>query len=143
MNREELERLDDQGMKAWDSHDAQGFADMFADDLLLRDVASPDPIRSKEGVAAYAQAWFTAFPDMSVKTTNRVIGDDSVAAEVEFRGTNTGPMMMAGKEIPPTGKTVVGKGTYFARAKDGKAVEFNSYPDIAGLMMQLGFMPPM
>ena len=25
----------------------------------------------------------------------------------------------------------------------GKIVEFNSYPDIAGLMMQLGFMPQM
>ena len=27
--------------------------------------------------------------------------------------------------------------------KEGKAVEFNSYPDIAGLMIQLGFMPEM
>jgi len=26
---------------------------------------------------------------------------------------------------------------------DGKAVEFNSYPDVADLMMQLGFMPEM
>lgn len=49
--------------------------------------------------------------------------------------------MMAGKEIPPTGKSVVGKGTYFARVKGGKVVELNSYPDIAGMMMQLGFMP--
>jgi hypothetical protein len=26
---------------------------------------------------------------------------------------------------------------------EGKVVEFNSYPDIAGMMMQLGFMPQM
>jgi len=45
--------------------------------------------------------------------------DDAVAAEVQFTGTNTGPMMMAGKEIPPTGKPVVGKGTYFARVRNG------------------------
>jgi hypothetical protein len=37
----------------------------------------------------------------------------------------------------------IGKGTYFARVKGGKIVEFNSYPDIAGMMMQLGFMPQM
>jgi predicted ester cyclase len=91
----------------------------------------------------YAQGWFTAFPDMSVKQTNRVVSDDAVAVEVRFIGTNTGPMTMAGKEIPPTGKSVPGKGTYFARAKDGKIVEFNSYPDVAGLMMQLGFTPQM
>jgi hypothetical protein len=46
---------------------------------------------------------------MSVKQTNRVVSDEAVAAEVHFTGTNTGPMMMAGKEIPPTGKSVVGK----------------------------------
>jgi predicted ester cyclase len=51
--------------------------------------------------------------------------------------------MMAGKEIPPTGRGVVGKATYFVRVKNGKVVEFNSYPDIAGMMMQLGFMPRM
>jgi predicted ester cyclase len=80
---------------------------------------------------------------MSVKQTNRVVSDEAVAAEVQFTGTNTGPMMMAGKDIPPTGKSVVGKGTYFARVKGGKVVEFNSYPDMAGMMMQLGFMPQM
>jgi predicted ester cyclase len=62
----------------------------------------------------------SAFPDMSVKQMNRVVSDDAVAAEVQFTGTNTGPMMMAGKEIPPTGRGVVGKGTYFARVKNGK-----------------------
>ena len=143
MSREELERIDDQGMASWDSHDAQAFADLFADDFVLTDVAVPEPIRTKEGVHAYAQTWFTAFPDMSVKQTNRVVGDDSVAAQVEFTGTNTGPMAMGGKEIPPTGKSVVGRGAYFARLRDGKIVEFNGHPDIAGMMMQLGFMPPM
>jgi steroid delta-isomerase-like uncharacterized protein len=143
MSREEVERIDDQGMAAWDTHDAQAFASIFADDFALNDVAMPDPITERDGVHAYAQAWFTAFPDMSVKQTNRVVSDDAVAAEVVFTGTNTGPMMMAGKEIPPTGKSATGKGTYFARVRDGKVVEFNSYPDIAGLMMQLGFMPEM
>jgi steroid delta-isomerase-like uncharacterized protein len=143
MSREDVERIDDQGMAAWDAHDAQGFANIFADDFALNDVATPQPITEKDAVLAFAQAWFTAFPDMSVKQTNRVVSDDAVAAEVQFTGTNSGPMMMAGKEIPPTGKTVIGRGTYFARVRDGKVVEFNSYPDIAGMMMQLGFMPAM
>src|SRR6266508_6091166 len=84
---------------------------------------------SPNAVAAQVtQGWFTAFPDMSVKQMNRVVSDDAVAAEVQFTGTNTGPVMMAGKEIPPTGRGVVGKGTYFVRVKNGKVVEFNSYP---------------
>ena len=143
MSREEIESIDDQGMAAWDGHDAEAFANLFADQFVANDIALPEPITTKDGVRQYAQTWFTAFPDMSVKLTNRVVGDDAVAAEVQFTGTNTGPMMMAGKEIPPTGKSVIGRGTYFARVKGGKIVEFNSYPDIAGMMMQLGFMAPM
>jgi steroid delta-isomerase-like uncharacterized protein len=143
MAREDIEQIDERGMAAWEGHNAQAFLDIFADEFVLNDVAMPEPIREKDGVRAYAQAWFTAFPDMSIKQTNRVMSDDAVAAEVEFTGTNTGPMMMGGKEIPPTGKMVVGRGTYFARVRDGKVVEFNSYPDIAGMMMQLGFMPEM
>jgi steroid delta-isomerase-like uncharacterized protein len=143
MSREEIERLDDQGMAAWDTHDADAFADLFADRFAINDIAVPEPITTKDGARQYAQDWFTAFPDMSIKQTNRVVSDDAVAAEVQFTGMNTGPMMMAGKEIPPTGKSVMGKGVYIARVKDGKVVEFNSYPDIAGLMMQLGFMPQM
>jgi hypothetical protein len=36
---------------------------------------------------------------------------------------------------------VTGKGTYFVRVKDNTAVEVHTYPDTAGLMMQLGLMP--
>jgi steroid delta-isomerase-like uncharacterized protein len=120
MSKEEIERLDDQGMAAWDGHDAEAFANLFGDEFAVNDVAVPEPITTKDGVRQYAQGWFTAFPDMSVKQVNRVVSDDAVAAEVQFTGTNTGPMMMAGKEIPPTGRGVVGKGTYFVRVKNGK-----------------------
>jgi predicted ester cyclase len=141
--REEVERLDDQGMAAWAGHDPEAWADLFADEFVVNDIGSPTPITDRAGNVAYAQAWFTAFPDMMLKQTNRVVSDDAVAAEVEFTGTNTGPMFMGGNEIPPTGKSVVGRGAYFAHVRDGKVVEFNAHPDIAGMMMQLGFMPEM
>ncbi|MGQ0669753.1 MAG: ester cyclase [Actinomycetota bacterium] len=141
MSREDLERLDDQGMSAWDNHDAESFASLFADDFVLNDWTLPEPIRDKEGVRQYVNAWMTAFPDMNVKQTNRVVGEDAVAAEVEFTGTNSGTMVMAGNEVPPTNKVVNGRGSYIARVRDGKIVEFNAHPDVAGMMMQLGFMP--
>jgi predicted ester cyclase len=143
MKREEIESLDDRGMSAWDTHDADAFADLFAETFELTDPALPEPITTRDGARAYAQGWFTAFPDMMIKQTHRVVGDDAVAGQVEFTGTNTGPMSMAGNEIAPTGKAVTGRGAYFVRVRDGKVIEFNSLPDIAGLMMQLGFMPQM
>jgi len=143
MAREDIEKLDDQGMAAWDSHDQEAWAAVMAEDVLLLDWTNPEPMRGREAAKANMAAWVGAFPDMRIKQTSRVIGDDAVAGEVEFTGTNTGPMVMGGMEIPPTGRTVVGRGTYTAFVRDGQVVEFHSHPDAAGVMMQLGLMPEM
>jgi steroid delta-isomerase-like uncharacterized protein len=141
MSREELEQLDDQGIAAWDQGDAEAFVSLLADDFTWYDWTLPEPITDKEGVRQYFSGWRTAFPDMRTSRVTRVVGEDAVAAEIEFAGTNTGPMVMGGNEILPTNKAVTGRGSYIARIRDGKIVEFRSHPDVAGLMMQLGFMP--
>jgi steroid delta-isomerase-like uncharacterized protein len=141
MSRTDLERLDDLGLAAWDNHKPQDFAEMFADDFVLRDLTLAEPLRTREAVVAFMESWDTAFPDMRLRASNRVVGEDSVAAEYEFTGTNTGPLTMGGLEMPPTGRSVVGRGAYFVRVRDGKVVEFSSHPDVAGLMTQLGFLP--
>lgn len=48
---------------------------------------------------------------------------------------------MGDKEIPATGKLVVGFGTYFASVRDGKIVCFRAHPDVAFMLWQLGLMP--
>lgn len=141
MSKEDLERLDDQGIAAWDNHKPDAFVEMLADDFVVRDLGVPEPMRKRDEVWAYTQSWFTAFPDLHLRRKNRVVGDESIAGEIEFTGTNTGPLLMGGMEIPPTGKSVVGRGAYFVRVRDGKVVEFTNYPDAAGLMVQLGLMP--
>ncbi len=140
MTREDLERLDDAGMSAWDAHDAEAFVNLFADDFTWYDWGSPEPIRDKEGAKRFFSNWMTAFPDMRVTSRSRVIGDDAVAAEIEWSGTNTGSMRMGDTEIPPSNRRITGRGTYIARVKDGKIAEFRSHPDAAGMMMQLGMM---
>src|SRR3972149_3677680 len=71
MAREEIERLDDEGMAAWDGHDAQAFADLFAAGFTVKTVAVPGPTTTKDGGREDAQGWVTAFPDMSGKQMNR------------------------------------------------------------------------
>jgi len=142
ITKTELEHLDDLGIAAWDKHDADAFVALFADRFTWTDWANPEPIRDRETAKAFFNAWITAFPDMKTKSVLRVVGEDTVSGEIEFTGTNDGVMVMGGNEIPPTHKYVHGRGTYTARAVDGKLVEFRTHPDIAGLMMQLGFLPP-
>ena len=143
MSRADVEQLDDRGMAAWDQHDTAAFAGLFADEFTFSDVNASEPFRSREQVQAYMEGWFTAFPDLRAKATNRVVTEDQVAGEVEFTGTNSGPLRMGSQEVPATGKSVTGTGTYFASVKDGKFVSFSVHPDVAALMAQLGLMPGM
>ena len=141
MTKDEIKRIDDAGIAAWDKHDVEAFVGQLADRFTWHDWTMPEPMRDKAAARQYFNGWVTAFPDMRTKQLNRVIGDDSVAAELEFSGTNSGPLVMGGKTIPATKKKIVGRGTYFARISGGKIIEFRSHPDLAGLMMQLGLMP--
>jgi predicted ester cyclase len=143
MNKQELEAMDDQAIGTWNSHDEQAWAGMFADDAVITQWTDPQPANGKDGAAAMFRAWIGAFPDMSIEVVKRVVGDDSVAAEVRFSGTNTGAMNMGGMEMPPTNKSAMGRGAYIARVRDGKISEFHAFPDAAGIMMQLGLMPAM
>jgi steroid delta-isomerase-like uncharacterized protein len=141
VSRQDLERIDDQGIAAWDQHDPEGFVALLADGFVWRDSTMPEPMRNTGEAQQYVQSWLTAFPDMHITRTNRVVGDDSVAAELEFTGTNSGPLVMGGQEIPATGRQIKAHGTYFARIESGRIVEFSTHPDVAEMMTQLGLMP--
>ena len=76
MDRQALERLDDTGIGAWDSHRPDDFVDLLADDFVLRDTTIAEPITTKDGARQYVQAWLTACPDMRVHRTRRLIDGD-------------------------------------------------------------------
>src|SRR5436309_35580 len=80
------------------------------------------------------------YPDFRIKVLNKIANEDSIAVEIEFSGTNTGPLKVSDDmpEIPATNKKIVNHGCYFGRVKNGKFTEINTYPDMAGMMVQLG-----
>lgn len=141
MSKDDVARVDDRTIAAWSEHDMDGILAMLGEKFVWNDVSLPEPLRSLDEVRAYVRGWFEAFPDLGLRQTNRVLADDAVAGELEFTGTNTGPLVAAGNQIPPTGRSVIGRGAYFARFEGDKVVEFSAYPDTTGMLMQLGLMP--
>ena len=135
-------KQDEEEIAAWNAQDVERALAVFPDDVVWHDVSNPQPL-NKDGIRQYLQGWFSAFPDIKITVNNRVITEDYVAAELDFEGTNSGTLQLApnAPAIPATGRKVIGKGTYFVRFKDGNPVEVHSYPDAAGMMMQLGLMP--
>jgi steroid delta-isomerase-like uncharacterized protein len=141
MTKEDVARVDERTIAAWSEHDVDGILAMLAEKFVWNDVSLPEAMHSQDEVRGYVRAWIDAFPDLRLRQTNRVLADDAVAAELEFTGTNPGPLVAAGNQIPPTGRSVVGRGAYFARFEGDKVIEFSAYPDVAGMLMQLGLIP--
>jgi steroid delta-isomerase-like uncharacterized protein len=145
MSIEETSKLDERALKTWNDHDVEAFAALCADDIEWVDTALPEPLRGRAAARQYIQGWLIAFPDIKLHQLNRVVADGSIAAELRFEGTHEGPLQSpGGQSIPPTGQKVTSGGAYFARMRDGKIAEMHSYPDMIGMMAQLGLMssPP-
>ncbi len=101
---------------AWDAHDPQAIVDLFAPDGTYEDPATGGPL-SGEAIGSYAQALFTAFPDLKLELIGQMptsIGQ--IAVPWLLFGTNTGPL----GDQEPSGKAVTLRGCDFIEVADGK-----------------------
>jgi steroid delta-isomerase-like uncharacterized protein len=141
MSANEILKLHEQAIDSWNRHDPRKFSSYVDENVVWNDTATPDPIRGKAGAEEFLNNWIRAFPDFTMKTVSTIVTEDRIAAELEFSGTNRGPLKVGDQpEIPATNRKVINRGCIFAKVKNGRFVELRSYPDMAGMMMQLGLM---
>jgi len=139
MNTNDLLKLHEQVVDSWNRHDSKKFVTYMDENIVLHDTSNPKPIKGKADAEKYFNTWITAFPDLTMKTLNTVISDDYIAAEVECSGINKGPLKIGDQpEIPATNRKVTIRVCFFAKVKNGKTTEVRTYPDVAGMMVQLG-----
>jgi steroid delta-isomerase-like uncharacterized protein len=140
MNSAEVIKLNDQAIESWNQHDTTKFISYCDDAIEITELGVTDKLKGKPGAREFLDNWSRAFPDFKIKVVNKVATENSYAAELEFTGTNTGPMKMSdGSELPATNKRVSNlKGSYFAQIRNGRFLKINSYPDLATLFTELG-----
>ena len=141
MTTNDVLKLHNDVMDSWNRHDTKKFLTYVDENVVWRDIANPEPFKGKKGAEEFFKNWKTAFPDFKIKTQSTIISGDTIAVELEFSGTNSGPLKVGDQpEIHATNKKVTNKGCYFGKVKNGKFTEVHTYPDLAGMMMQLGLM---
>jgi steroid delta-isomerase-like uncharacterized protein len=113
--------------------------ELVDDSYVGRAPGLPEPIRGKEGLREFLNAYMTAFPDGSLTVDEIIAEGDLVAARWTARGTNTGELM----GIPATGRQVTITGMTFSRIVDGKLREDWNTWDSLSMMQQLGAVPEM
>ena len=138
MNPNDVLKLTDQAIETWNQHDVNKFLTFCEDNIVVNELGVAEPHKGTYGARDFVNNWISAFPDFKIKRLNTVASEDSIAYELEFTGTNTGPLKMGDAPgIPATKIKVTSKGSCFGKVKNGKFTEINAYPDLAGMLMQL------
>ena len=127
--------VNDRTYAAWNAHDADAVAAVFAEDAVVREVGSPQEARGRAAVRARAAALLTAFPDFHLERLELVIDGARHADRWVMTAPHRGELF----GLPPTGRRVRIEGTTFTRlGADGLVVEDVHFTDLAGLLAQLG-----
>jgi uncharacterized protein (TIGR02246 family) len=90
MDAEELREFAAQYTAAWSSLDAARVASFFAEAGSLK-INAGDPSVGRQAIAAAAQEFMTAFPDMVLEMDSLHVEGGTVEYHWTFTGTNTGP----------------------------------------------------
>ena len=127
--------VNDATYAAWNAHDPDAVAAVFAEDAVVREVGNPGEAHGRAAIRERAAALLAAFPDFRLERVALVIDGASHADRWVMTGTHRGELF----GIPPTGRHVRVEGaTFTLLGPGGLVVEDVHHSDLAGLMRQLG-----
>lgn len=126
--------VNDDTYAAWNAHDADAIARVFAEDAVLREAGRPVEIHGRDAIRARAAMLLHAFPDLRLERLDLLIDGDRHADRWVLTGTHRGELF----GMPPTGKPVRIEGATFTRLNaDGLVIEDIHFTDLGALMAQL------
>ncbi len=113
----------------------------LANDAVYEEAATHVRVKGADEYMKVIQRWKRAFPDIKATVLNTFGSGDKVFAEVEWEGTQTGPLEGPFGMIAPTNKRGIIKAAIVATVMNDKLVEVHHYFDVLTLLGNLGIAP--
>jgi ketosteroid isomerase-like protein len=98
-------------------------------------------MRGFDDVKRLRDQWWGAFPNLHHTTTDYLESGDVYACELVVTGRHDGTMATPMADIPATGRDVEMRSADYIKVHDGKIVRWDAYPDMLGLLGQIGALP--
>jgi steroid delta-isomerase-like uncharacterized protein len=135
-HRQVIERA----VEVFNSHDPDAVAALYAGDAVVYDPFYTEPLRGREAIRRDYVETTRSFPDMHVTVKNVLVGDNTIAYEMQGSGTHSGPLTMPdGSTIPATNRRLEMRIAVFSEV-DSSGIVLNQrrYYDAANWLGQLG-----
>ena len=124
--------------EAFGAEDYEALSEVLAADLAAYTHSATAPVTRDDALQGI-RMWNGAFADSQYTIEQQLAEGDQVATRVTLRAVHSRGEFMG---VPPGGKEIVLSGISIERIKDGRIVERWVSYDNAGLMQQLGLVPP-
>lgn len=124
-------------LKAWNGHDIETVAALYAPDYEGRDVGQAGQQRGPDDAGRAMARYLRAFPDLRIIPEVTTIQGDRLALVWTAQGTHRGKFM----NIPPTGRPVTVLGASVLTVVNGKIRQAWVIWDVAELLRSLGLLP--
>lgn len=132
----DVEKIFNDYITAWNSHDAEKIAEFFTEDGIHEDVAIGSLFRGKSELKAGLNPLFAACPDFKLELKILIRAGDWIAQEWVMTGTQTGDF--TGLGISATGKKFSIRGASITRLCNGKIARNTDYWNLESMRQQLG-----
>lgn len=127
---------------AFNEADWERFRGVLAPDAVYAETGTGRRVEGADAYVELCQGWKEALPDVRGTIRGAVAGDDTVAQELLWEGTHTGPMQTPGGTLEPSGAQISVEASLWVRFEGDKAREVHHYLDVLTLLQQIGAIPP-
>lgn len=141
MAEQDLIKLARENVEAYNAGDWQRLKAPLASDVVYDEVGTQRRLQGADQLVEAYQGWKQALPDGKGVIKNAFASGNSVAIEVTWTGTQTGPLVGPGGTIPPSGKSMSLPGAQLITFQGDKIKELHQYFDLMTLLQQLGAAP--
>lgn len=113
-----MEKLVEEWLAAWNSHDPDRIARCYADDGIFEAVPRGMVARGTNEIKAAAKVYFTDYPDQKAERKTTFYSKNAVCGEVVFSGTQAHNSL--NPTLPATGKHFSVLGGFISEWENGK-----------------------
>ena len=120
----------------WDS-----LRSVVAENIVYQETGTGRRIQGVDAYVQLCQGWKQTFADVAGTVHRTVASGDTVAQEITWEGTHTGPLVGPLGTLPPTGRRAPVPATMWYKIEGGSVREIHHHLDLLTLLQALGAMP--
>ena len=134
MTRSDIQDLIVRFQAAWDRRDVEALTNFHTEDCVVESPFAGGQARGREAIARAYEAFFHAFPDVTLQNEEPLIDGNRVVLIARMSGTDRGGFL----GLQPTGRAVDFPLVLIYQVDDGLIVRERRIYDFTGLAVQVG-----